>query len=144
MSEEKQDPSPLTEGEAHLLLKRIQEELEPQIASLRAALSTHDSNIEKLKAQLAAAMTDNEVLGEQNAKLHELVTDGSKQVQEAAEFNDLLFKKAQRLESDVAELTRQRDQFKKGFDTQQRKNEELVERLKRQKLLEKPEPLPLG
>lgn len=102
------------------------------------------NTIDQLKGQLAASMTDNEVLGEQNAKLHDLVTDGSKQVQEAAEFNDLLFKKAQRLESDVAELTRQRDQFKKGFDTQQRKNEELVERLKRQKLLEKPEPLPLG
>lgn len=110
---------------------------EEQIEQIKA-------DLEKLKGQLAAMATDNEVLGEQNAKLHELVTDGSKQVQEAAEFNDLLFRKCHRLESDVAELSRQRDQFKRGFETQTRKNEELMERLKRQRLLEKPEPIPVA
>lgn len=98
---------------------------------------TTEEQIDQLKEQLARALTDNEALTEQNAKLHDEAQAARKQVQEMGDFNNLLVGKVQRLESESVELGNQRDRFKEGFEKYGRKIEELTDRLNRQKLLEK-------
>lgn len=102
------------------------------------------AQFDTLKEQLARMATDNEVLTEQNNKLHDEAQTARKQVQEMGDFNALLTTKAQRLEQENVELGRQRDRYKESFETQQRKHEEAIERLKRQKHLDKTEPTVLN
>lgn len=101
------------------------------------------TELETLQTQLAMALTDNETLTAENAKLHEEITSSRKQTQESAQFSDLLHQKCQRLEHDAVELGRQRDRFKASFETQQRLNESLMKRNQAMKL-GKNEPLPLN
>lgn len=89
-----------------------------------------------LKEQLARVMTDNEAVVDQNTKLEEENTVLRKQAQEFGDLNDLLIRKAQRLEQDLVEMGKQRDTYREGFDKMTRKNAALMERLERQKMLE--------
>lgn len=93
--------------------------------------------VEMLKEQLARAMTDNTVLEETNIKLRDENEKVLKASQEFGDLNHLLTNKVQRLEQDLVALGQQRDQYKEGFEKYGRKIEELMDRLNRQKLLDK-------
>lgn len=115
---------------------QAREEAQAIQVKLDAAVGT----IDQLKEQLARAMTDNEVLTEQNAKLHDEAETARVQAQELGNLNSLLISKSQRLEQDLVASGKQTDQYRKGFEKYGRQIAELTDRLSRQKLLDKEPP----
>lgn len=117
-------------------LKSTEAELDKQIKNLEASRA----DIDKLQKQLARVLTDNEALAGQNTKLFEENEKCLKQAQEFGDLNHLLTNKAHRLEQDLIEMGKQRDVYKESNDRKDRQIAGLIERLERQKMLNRPEP----